>query len=86
MLSSGNLVRSVTKAAPYAHRSFGHDHLGRSNQADRCRRALDAVHVDWPSNARGDAAQFAGYLVEVVVSIDQAGRWKNTRANTFIAG
>gem|GEM_PF-6191789 len=44
------------------------------------------IHVDWPSNARGDAAQFAGYSVEVVVSIDQAGRWKNTRANTFIAG
>jgi len=33
-----------------------------------------------------NAGQFAGYLVEVVVSIDQAGRWKNTRANTFIAG
>ncbi|WP_373061526.1 hypothetical protein [Gemmatimonas sp.] len=38
------------------------------------------------AHARGNAGQFAGYSVEVVVSKDQAGRWKNTKATTFIAG
>ena len=44
------------------------------------------VHVNWPSKAQGNAGQFAGYLVEVVISKDQAGRWRNTKATTFIAG
>ena len=44
------------------------------------------VHVNWPSKAQGNAGQFAGYSVEVVISKDQAGRWRNTKATTFIAG
>lgn len=44
------------------------------------------VHVNWPSKAQGNAGQFAGYSVEVVISKDQTGRWRNTKATTFIAG
>ena len=44
------------------------------------------VHVNWPSKAQSNAGQFAGYSVEVVISKDQAGRWRNTKATTFITG